>query len=289
MIEDIKRMSDIFDAALPPYAEAGPVHAYFKHHTEFSLCAFFGRMDIFQKRRFNAAASSESENDDFAHVLRDLKRQSVTDEARAFGMLAVYKMAKRKPVSEAQKKETDHRFGYILKNMPSTEEFVENYFTEQRSSLNLSAKSPYRNLYRGRLPDETLSTLLSIGRINPKMSLISADISGNTFEHDYCFFEDANFRGADLSHTEWDITTTSIKGALLEGANLAKAQGLTNEYVATAYIDGKTTLPPYLNRAKIEKIHQSLNIPAAKDFTDLELRYMPKPKVKAKPEPDIKL
>ena len=279
MLEDLRRMSAIFDACMPAYSGHGPVQAYFAHQVEFSLCAFFGKLDVFQKRHFNAAAQGTTPTkESFALLLRDFKKQPVDDMTRAVGMLASYKMVERQPISPEEQNEIDFDFGWLIDEMPSTEKIVEEYFTKQRSGFNLGLKSHIIPLCEDILPDQTLSTFCAHLHYNPKMHLIGANLSGTNFQHDYAFFEGANFRGADLSHTQWDIKTTSIKGAYLEGADLRMAEGLTNEYLATAYIDIKTKLPDYLSRKEIQKLHNDLNMPAAKEFTELELKAMAQPK-----------
>ena len=118
------------------------------------------------------------------------------------------------------------------------------------------------------------------------MHLITADLSGTIFTHDYTFFEGANLRGANLRYTIWDIDTTSIKGACLEGADLRGAIGLTSEYLSTAYIDMNTKLPKGLNHTEIQILHAMHNMPPARKFSEFEFLAMRKHPIKL-PEPNF--
>jgi uncharacterized protein YjbI with pentapeptide repeats len=57
----------------------------------------------------------------------------------------------------------------------------------------------------------------------------------------------AIFRGADFAGARLD-------GAILKGADLTEAKNLTIEQLAQAIIDSHTTLPTYIDRAKLSPL-----------------------------------
>lgn len=283
MLEEISRLSEIFERALPPYAADGPVATYFVQPVEFGLCAHYGRLDVFHQRYFG---TDESAKRPFADILREFKQTKPDDMIIAQGMIMTSKLSKRIPIDPETKKMIEHEFGHLLKGMPRGPQRVLNYFTEQHALFNFGERSHRVNRpsFYDDLPDRSLSTHLLCQHANPRTSLIACDVTGVVFKDDGVFFEGANFRAADMQRTEWH-PSTSIKGALLEGADLSGAKGLTEEMLAECYIDKSTRLPAYLNRAKIAKMHAALDLPPAPPFTDIEAKYMPKARKPKDPAP----
>ncbi len=283
MLEELRRLSDIFDRALPPYAAEGPVSTYYGQLTEFALCAHYGRLDVFHQRHFGTDKSAKRP---FAEILKELKQAKPDDMTVAQGMIMTYLFSERIPVDPETAAMIDHHFGELLKELPDMEVTVANYFTEQHALANYgeSSRRAHRPAFYDDLPDRSLSTHLLCQHTNPRMALIACDVTGVTFKDDGVFFEGANFRAADMRRTEWH-PSSSIKGALLEGADLSGAKGLTNEIMAECYIDKNTKIPAYLNRAVIAKLHAALDMPPAPPFTELEQKYMPKPREPRGPEP----
>lgn len=283
MLEDIRRLSAIFERALPPYALEGPVGVYYTQQVEFTLFAHFGQLDAFNRRHFS---KDESAKKPFTDILKELKKTKPSDETIAAGMLMTYILGRRAPVAPETAARIKHYFGEIIKELPSMEVTVANYFSEQHALANYGASSHrvHRPDYYSHLPDRSLSTHMLSQHSNPRTSLVAAMLDGLTFGDDGVFFEGANFRAADMRRTAWH-PSSSIKGALLEGADLSGATGLTNEMMAECYIDARTKLPAYLDRAKIAKMHAALDLPAAPPFTELEQKYMPKSRKSRSPEP----
>lgn len=277
MLENLKRLSESLQKGLPEYTLEGIDRIYWDKEIaiERMLCFYFGAWEEFHERQMYRAYGMDVPPLD--ERVKEWKTKKLDPFTTAAGILVTYILADRVPVPPETRKEIDHHFGYILKDLPPKEEYVAKHFTEQSTLLNLSANSRHITMYQHKMPDRTLSTLCAYTRINPRMEFIAANLTDQTFAGDEIFFEDANFRAADMRGCTFE-ETSSIKRALLEGADLRGAKGLTNEILAHCYIDERTKLPGNVDRKIINALHDLLKMPPAPPFTELEEKYMPKKK-----------
>lgn len=93
------------------------------------------------------------------------------------------------------------------------------------------------------------------------------------FKDDGRALEGMNFRGALLTNTVWE-PSTSMRGMLLEGADLSAAKGLTETRLAQAHTDERTKLPPHLSHARIAEKRAALNTPTPPPVNAEERRMM---------------
>ncbi len=103
--------------------------------------------------------------------------------------------------------------------------------------------------------------LFPLAGLDKTKDFIGMDMQGTKFIDEGVFLENSNMRGCNLRQTTWK--NTSVNGVLFEGANLTGVIGLTEENLASAYIDETTILPNHLNRQKIMFLHASNGLPPA--------------------------
>ncbi len=240
---------------------------------EYHFCLYFDRMDIFAQMCFDAKSQGGPiDQISFGKKLREIKRTNIDPHDYAARLKSSMDMYNEyRPSDKTEKRKF---CPYTQMEIPTNEEYIASYLSQgDYLGLNLNELSPVSEFVRPRMPDKTLSTICIEMTVNPRAHLIGADISGVTFRHDGAFFQKANFRGADLRYTIWH-PTTSIEGALFEGANLTHATGMSNETLATAYVNEQTRFPAGTSLAAIKKIQRHIEMPPAPEFTDLELKCM---------------
>jgi uncharacterized protein YjbI with pentapeptide repeats len=67
----------------------------------------------------------------------------------------------------------------------------------------------------------------------------------------------ANMSGADATSASFrgvDFEGAVLRGTILRGADLTDAKNLTVDQLSQAFIDDRTILPPYIDRAKLLEI-----------------------------------
>ncbi len=265
----------LLDGFLPPEGQDGRLHDLFENDAEFTLYNYFGRMDAFWRHRTEGPSQdAEARKAEFAQELYEFKKDPVVDDDLAHRILARYLVSNIKKPTQEQVKAAAY-FKHLLPEI-STAEFTAENFTKQHGPGNYGEKSRIIALDARKRPDQTFSTMLAFHHYNPRTCLVGGMLETRKFERDGRFFEGANFRGAEMRRTEWDLKTTSIKGAFFEGADLRAAKGLTTEALAGAYIDERTRLPGGVKYSDVMRLHTELGMPAPPAFTQTELRYMPK-------------
>ncbi len=219
---------------------------------KYIVCAYYGRRDLFWGGIYAHPRTS------VVALLKHLKQEPLLDDrTRAKNMLWLHQdrvdEAKRYPERTEQNKRIKNLLKRFNIEARSTEEYIVDFFKPSRNFDDLSTKSTIWEFKKRQIPDHSVSTFLIYLRLNPKLHLAGADLSGHVFADDYNFFEGADLSDTDLRNTTWKPKTTSIAGANLSGADLRGATGMTPTYLATAIIDEKTKLPEGITRPAIKK------------------------------------
>lgn len=266
----------LLDRFLPPDGQDGRLHDLFEHDIEFTLYNYFERMDVFwDRRKETKPEDAQARKAQFAEELYEFKKNPIDEDALAHRMLANYLVSHTKQPTQEQKEAAEY-FAHMIPKIRSTADFTAEHFTRQHATGNYGEKSRIMELYKDELPDDTFSTMLAFHHYCPRTYLVGSMMETRKFRRDGRFFEGANFRGSDMRRTQWDLSTTSIRGAFFEGADLRGAKGLTVEALAGAYSDERTRLPGGLKYKDIARLHAELNMSAPPAFTETELRHMPK-------------
>lgn len=108
--------------------------------------------------------------------------------------------------------------------------------------------------------DSKFSSLCKIAGMDIKTDLSAGNFEGLDVSNEGDCLEGANFRDSNLRHSIWR-GLTSTKGILFEGTDLRGAKYLTEEDLAQAYINEETHLPEGIDRARVNYLHQKLNMP----------------------------
>lgn len=265
---------------VPPDGIKGRLQDIHDNPEEFHLYNFFGRADEFWRNRDKRKDLDEDiRKQSIADDLYRFKQKPLENGSLAQRILASYIISNTEALSEEKRNAREKAkiiFSHILRKIPPTAEYTEQHFSKQHISFNFGEKSIIIDKCKKNMPDDTFSTFLASRKYIPQTHLVAADMNTRTFKRDGVFFEGANFRAASMMRTQWDLNTTSIRGALLEGADLRGAKGLTAEALAEAYIDERTRLPAEIKYKTVISLHKQNDMPPPPLFTKNELRYMPK-------------
>lgn len=263
-------------SVLPPEGQIGTLNDIFKNWPQFSVCLFYDRMDAFWGQRVQDARFPKKRD---VHSMWDavetFKEASLDETGLARRILLGHFLHDRLPKSQHERAKLYRPTADIARGSGTPIEETINYFTKPRAGADFATiKNVAPNGWHF-MPEDSLSSYLAYLRVNPKLHLVASDFEGQGFMNDGVFFEGANFRYANLSRTTWEKPNKTMKGMLLEGAILSKADALwpgslTEAVLAQNYIDITTVLPKGFKYERIMEMHESLNMPPAPPITDFE-------------------
>lgn len=258
---------------LPPEGQTGTLDDILKHWSQFSVCLYYDRMDVFWQQRLEDSLSAKKED---AHAMwskvENLKQGPLEEEGLAQRILAGHVLYDLMPQNKSEKEKAFRITADIGRGSGTPVEETQKFFNEQKAGADFAIVTNVPPNGWAYMPEDSLSSFLAYLRVNAKLHLVASNFTGQSFFDDGDFFKGANLRFSNLTRTQWD-RSSCIDGMCLEGAILRNTHHLTEDMLAKTYIDNSTILPKGFSRDRILEKHAALGMPPAPPFTEFEWQH----------------